>query len=799
MESLVGGHQGTIKTVKFIPKQSETAPSYVLTGSDDKTIRVWKISRSLEESSNVQTVEAHTGAINCITAVRTSKNDIIVATGAADSTIRIWRFMYSNPDSPLQLFQTLQTNPKFFPLCLAISELGQSKGSLILAAGGTRNSIHIFTRDTIISSETNENSVSFSPAAILSGHEGWICSLDIALEKATDPESDLLIASASQDKYIRLWRIHPGAHLPPLSAGAESAFVGGARSPANKAHKFSTQGAGPYSITFEALLLGHEDWVYSAKWHMHKEAGKCHLQLLSTSADNSLAIWEADTESGIWVSAVRLGEISREKGATTATGSTGGFWTGLWSPDGTAVITLGRTGGWRMWRRCTNLTTASDGPERWSQHVAIGGHVRPVSGLTWEKEGRYLLTTSHDQTTRLHARWVKSGGCGTWHEMARPQIHGYDLNCISSISETSFVSGADEKLLRVFQMPKGVADLLQRVSEFDIVSQKKDVNTVKQNGLRAPGPPILPDAANMPVLGLSNKAIVPETAETDISDPSQPASNEGQDSTGILRDALQGVSYPPHEDTLSRHTLFPEIEKLYGHGYEISCCSVSKNGRLIASASRATSLEHAVIRVMETEHWTEAVRPPLKMHTLTCNRVRFSPISGSPGTSNEQLVLSVGRDRAWGVFARAREPLIAKAKNKECKSDDINFSLVYSTQKAHSRMILDCAWFPTGKAFVTAGRDKYVKMWTLPSSSVENNDHTVTVIPSKVIVTETSSVTAVDFLPVAVEENTDEGVRHMHALAVGTEAGKISVHLIRIFDSGNGLDAAIKAVAVNSR
>ncbi|MEQ2192339.1 hypothetical protein XENOCAPTIV_010248 [Xenoophorus captivus] len=34
----------------------------------------------------------------------------------------------------------------------------------------------------------------------------------------------------------------------------------------------------------------------------------------------------------------------------------------------------------------------------------------------------------------------------TWHEISRPQIHGYDLQCLAMIGRFQFVSGADEKM-----------------------------------------------------------------------------------------------------------------------------------------------------------------------------------------------------------------------------------------------------------------------------------------------------------------------------------------------------------------
>jgi elongator complex protein 2 len=68
-----------------------------------------------------------------------------------------------------------------------------------------------------------------------------------------------------------------------------------------------------------------------------------------------------------------------------------------------------------------------------------------------------------DQTTRMFGEW-KRDGITSWHELARPQIHGYDLNAISTLSDWKFVSGADEKVLRVFQTSKSTADLIARLA-----------------------------------------------------------------------------------------------------------------------------------------------------------------------------------------------------------------------------------------------------------------------------------------------------------------------------------------------
>ena len=56
-----------------------------------------------------------------------------------------------------------------------------------------------------------------------------------------------------------------------------------------------------------------------------------------------------------------------------------------------------------------------------------------------------------------------NGGLATWHEIARPQVHGYDLLNVVSISPLKFASVADEKVVRVFEAPRGFVELTERL------------------------------------------------------------------------------------------------------------------------------------------------------------------------------------------------------------------------------------------------------------------------------------------------------------------------------------------------
>ncbi|EGX92408.1 RNA polymerase II Elongator subunit [Cordyceps militaris CM01] len=711
ISGLLRGHGDVVKAVTFLPEEEGDEASYLISGANDKSLIVWKSALDQAKFEQLHTAHDHAGAINCITAIRLGSQPAqwLVATGAADASIHIWRFAAD----VLTLLQSIKTTPKFFPLSLSLSWLGDGGDALALAAAGTKDSIQILTTAV----EPGADAVQFHVQATLRGHEGWIRSLSFARE-SSKPGADVLLASASQDKYVRIWRFHQGQEevpptAPTAAADDDSAHHLPGNSPANKAHRITAAGK-HFSVRFEALLLGHEDWIYSARWHRaDAPSGGGALRLLSASADNSLAIWEADATSGIWVSTVRLGAISREKGATTATGSTGGFWTGLWAPDGRSVACLGRTGSWRRW-------AYDDARDTWRPCLGVSGHTKAVTGVAWARDGAYLLSTSLDQTTRLHAQWTASGGGqNTWHEMARPQIHGYDLNCIDAISATQFVSGADEKLMRVFSEPRAVAGLLHRLGG---IGSAEDAAA-------------MPDAANMPVLGLSNKVV------DDDDDEGQPA-------------AADDTDRPPLEDALSRATLWPETEKLYGHGYELSCLAASHDGRLVASACRASSLNHAVLRLFETRRWTE-LRPPLAAHTLTATRLRFAP--------DDAFLLSVGRDRQWAVFQRRAEP----------DDDDAPYALLQANPKGHARMILDCAWAPLTdgrpRLFATAGRDKQIRIWRGQVDDAEGG--ALLAFTQAAALSVGVPVTAVDFLP----RPAAAGERAGYVLAFGTESGRVGV------------------------
>lgn len=66
-----------------------------------------------------------------------------------------------------------------------------------------------------------------------------------------------------------------------------------------------------------------------------------------------------------------------------------------------------------------------------------------------------------------------------WYEIARPQIHGYDLQCLSMIHRYKFVSGADEKVIRAFDAPKNFIDNFCHICALNYEKEmEKEVNEI---------------------------------------------------------------------------------------------------------------------------------------------------------------------------------------------------------------------------------------------------------------------------------------------------------------------------------
>lgn len=524
---LATGFSKTITSLKFADLPSLSSRPCIVAGSADGSIAVWTLRGDRTSWAKVHSIKgAHQGSVSALGAIRchvTSSLPSLIVSGASDGLLKVWS-LSDDPSQPPSTVQTIDLKGRF-PLDLSLLPLPGSSTQalrpphLLMALATTTNKIDIYSSGSASQPE-------FQHKLSLEGHEDWVKSLDLCTTLTTaDSDHDIdtvMLASGSQDASVRLWKIAPAQQTQASStqqtqttSNKEDEFeqmvskIESDRS--TKAGEISTR-AHPFSITaqdgttqtweitFDALLVGHDNWVTGVRWHPAVSSQNGEAQqpaaLLSSSADNSLILWTPSGRSSdatsnspfpafdgallstggarrargptshhlassIWMPSQRFGEVG---GASNL-----GFFGALWMPPSSptqngpisAVVAHGWGGSAHIWALHSQASPSSSSQPQWQVTDPVTGHFASARSVAWEPCGEYLLSCSDDQTTRLHARPLRRQGkpldpsSATWHEVARPQSHGYDLHSVSWLDRLNFVSAADEKVLRVFSAPRG--------------------------------------------------------------------------------------------------------------------------------------------------------------------------------------------------------------------------------------------------------------------------------------------------------------------------------------------------------
>ncbi|XP_043668113.1 probable elongator complex protein 2 [Vespula pensylvanica] len=660
------GHKNRVNTVQWIKFGNGDPETEILSCSSDGTAIIWSNIHGSFKCTSILNVGEIVTFSNYLYLDNTfndiSFNKLLICTGSSTGELKLW---LRNDHNNAICFQTLTFGRKL-PIEAFISYLPYSNYSLLVIALED-SSIQLYIQN----SKTTD--LNFEKAQILLGHEDWIRCIDIT----NDIEGNILIATGSQDATIRLWKIS----IYKEEKSSEEILE-------QKKHLFEVDEI-KYNTTLESVLSGHEGWIYGVHWYpVKKKDGINHnsIKLLSCSLDKSMIIWEPDPTTGIWYETVRVGEVG---------GNSLGFYTCKFSPDGLNILAHSYHGSFHIWQY-------SSSAEDWIPRFAPNGHFGEVVDLCWDPKGRFLITTSTDQTTRIHAPY-KDGLTELWHEIGRPQVHGYNMACLAILKPYMFASGAEEKVVRIFTAPSNFKKYLTQIANTD------DFENMVAEG------------ANVPALGLTNKAIF----DTEVK------KNEN---------CLKNEDYNPlTEEELMQDTLWPELQKLYGHGYEIFSMAARYDGVLLATACRSTSPEYSTIILWDTKIWSQIQK--LSFHQLTVTQLSFSP--------NGKYLLSVSRDRRWSLY--------------ECNENFYNLVACSSKRdNLHSRIIWCCAWSHDSLYFATGSRDGKIGIWDETVKEVK------TIVPLTSLDVQNQSVTALSFAPLKIEE--------YYILAVGYEAGHIEVY-----------------------
>lgn len=716
------GHKASVNCTHWIPstkfafKAKQLDRHYLLSGDTDGAIILWELTLAVKKWRQVlQLPQSHKKGVTCITGIMVSETDAIFASTSSDGTVYVWELVLPSTaggECKLSCLETLFVGSKPM-VALSLAELPGNSGHMVLAMGGLDNKIHLYC---------GERTGKFVHACDLKAHTDWIRSLDFSLPICNDEANSILLVSSSQDKGIRIWKMTLRGSLTNNQGTyrkEEISLASYIEGPVLVA------GSSSYQISLESLLIGHEDWVYSVEWQPPSitsvEETTYHQpqSILSASMDKTMMIWQPERKTGIWMNVVTVGELSH---------SALGFYGGHWSRDGNAILAHGYGGAFHLWK---NVGVDVD---HWQPQKVPSGHFAAVTDIAWARSGEYMVSVSLDQTTRIFAPWKNSAFLTdeeSWHEIARPQIHGHDINCVAIIQGKGnhrFVGGADEKVARVFEAPLSFLKTLNLAT-----CQKSSFPENLQVDVQILG-------ANMSALGLSQKPIYVNT----VQETPERNGNDGLDTLESIPDAVPVVfTEPPIEDQLAYHTLWPESHKLYGHGNELFSLSCDHEGKLVASSCKAQSAMVAEIWLWQVGSWKAVGR--LQAHSLTVTQMEFS--------RDDSMLLAVSRDRQFSVFAI-----------KRTGTDEVSYQLL-ARQEAHKRIIWSCSWNPFGHQFATGSRDKTVKIWAVEQDSSVKQMMTLPQF--------SSSVTALSW--VGIDRQSNHGL-----LAVGMENGLIELWSLTI-------------------
>jgi len=310
---------------------------------------------------------------------------IIVST-SQDCVVRVWLVDLTTPAAapaaaaaataaapPLALIGTIPLPLKSLPLSTATAWLPGAP-RVVMAFGCADGMVRLFLCDPAPAvAAAGAAAAPLESAAVLDGHTDWVRDLAIVAdpqhrgnsggggasggsdggdgsEAAPALGGGLLLASASQDKSTRIWRIAyagggggdvAGSSVAAASGDGEEAPPAFMRLAAPPRPPAVLLGGGRLSVHLEGLLTGHEDWVLSVAWQPRDSdttaAAAGRPGLLTGSMDRSLILW-TPRDSGAGGGAATAGGGGTVWMATTSMGEAAASCLGQDLPDITSHV-----------------------------------------------------------------------------------------------------------------------------------------------------------------------------------------------------------------------------------------------------------------------------------------------------------------------------------------------------------------------------------------------------------------------------------------------------------------------------
>ncbi|CAN8068520.1 unnamed protein product [Agarophyton chilense] len=375
--SVLSGHEHWVKCVTLSADGTRVA-----SGSDDRTVRVW----SVRDGRQLGVLSGHEGWVRC---VALSADGTHVASGSDDRTVRVWSVSNGRQLSVL-------CGHEGWVRCVAFSADGTR-----VASGSDDQTVRVWSvRDD-------------RQLSVLSGHEHWVRCVAFSADGTR-------VASGSRDRTVRVWSVSDGRQ-PSVLCGHEG-WV--------KCVAFSADGTRVASGSDDrtvrvwsvsdgrqlSVLCGHEDWV------------RC----VALSADGTRVASGSDDRT------VRVWSVSDGRQASVLSGHEDSVKFIAFSANGTRVASGSYDQTVRVW-------SVSDG----RQLSVLSGHEGAVECVALNADGTRVASGSKDRTVRV---WSVSDG-------RQPSVlcgHEGWVKCVAFSADGARVaSGSDDRTVRVWSVSDG--------------------------------------------------------------------------------------------------------------------------------------------------------------------------------------------------------------------------------------------------------------------------------------------------------------------------------------------------------